>query len=50
MFAENDGECGKERKWMNEPSEPYGNKEWTIFEIFKMLKLKHETRRTAVDL
>lgn len=35
---------------MKEPNEPRRNKEWAIFEVFKMLKLKHEARRTAVEL
>lgn len=43
-----DVEWGKKLK--NEPNEPQGNKEWTVFESFKMLKLKHEARRTAVEL
>ena len=44
------GDVERIKKWMNEPNEPHGNKEWNIFEIFKMIKLKHEAKRMAVEL
>lgn len=34
------GDVDRMKKWMNEPNEPHGTKEWTTFENFQMLKLK----------